>query len=146
MRAVVDTNVWISALLNPRGAPAQLLAALRSRLFTLIISQPLLDELVEVLSRPRIRHKYRLTEQDIEDLLATLRAGEMVEVTGTSRIVRDPDDDMVVETALVGRADALVSRDDDLKGDTQLVQVLAALDITVHSVQHFLDALGMRNT
>ncbi len=54
MRAVIDTNVWVSALLNPSGHPAQLLDAFRKNSFTLVISRPLLEELARVLTRPRL--------------------------------------------------------------------------------------------
>ena len=49
MRATIDTNVWISALVNPAGAPARILAALQAERFTLVTSEPLLAELERVL-------------------------------------------------------------------------------------------------
>jgi putative PIN family toxin of toxin-antitoxin system len=51
-RALVDTNVWVSALLNPHGFPAKVLEALKTDQFELVLSEPLLAELLEVLSRP----------------------------------------------------------------------------------------------
>ena len=116
-RAVVDTNVWVSGSLNPSGAPARILALLRQQRFTPIVSSPLLDELRDVLGRPRIGRKYGISQADIEDLIALIRrhADEVV-VTGSIRLCRDPDDDVVIETALRGNADVLVTHDDDLKG------------------------------
>jgi hypothetical protein len=52
--AVLDTNVWVSAFLNPVGHPARLIAAGKARQFELITSRPLLEELYDVLCRPRI--------------------------------------------------------------------------------------------
>lgn len=55
LRVVVDTNVWVSALINPHGPPAQVLAALKRNAFEPILAKALLDELVEVVRRPRLR-------------------------------------------------------------------------------------------
>jgi len=64
-----------------------------------------------------------------------------VPVFGSIQVCRDPKDNFIIETAMRGRADMLVSRDDDLKGDEQLVRFLATHGITALSVQRFLDAL-----
>jgi predicted nucleic acid-binding protein len=66
---------------------------------------------------------------------------EAVEVTGAMRLCRDPDDDIVVETALTGPADVLVSRDGDLKGATDLAQRLSERGVAVLTVRQFLATL-----
>jgi putative PIN family toxin of toxin-antitoxin system len=71
-RVVVDTNVWVSALLNPAGYPARVLAALRARRFILVVSQAMLDELRDVLLRPRLTRKYGITEADADELSEAL--------------------------------------------------------------------------
>jgi uncharacterized protein len=141
-RVVVDTNVWVSALLNPAGAPARVLAALEARRFILVLSEPLLIELAEVLARPRIVRRYHITQAMADAFVARLRRrAVIVPVIGTLTLCRDPDDNVVIETAAVGPADMLVTRDDDLKGDADLVRVLAAGGIEVLSVRRFLAAL-----
>ncbi len=141
-RVVLDTNVWVSALLNPRGYPAQVLTALVSGRFTLLISTPLVDELAEVLARPRIARKYGVTQTDIDELVTLLRGrGIEVTVTGSIHLCRDPDDDIVLETAFRGKADTMVSRDEDIKGDAELGTLLQAAGIEVLSVARFLAAL-----
>lgn len=52
-RAVVDTNVFVSGLINPEGFPATVLKALRSRQFVLISSPAINEEIIAVLNRPR---------------------------------------------------------------------------------------------
>ena len=52
--AVIDTSVWVSAFLNPDGYPARLTKAGRTGNFLIVSSLPLLDELHEVLLRPRV--------------------------------------------------------------------------------------------
>ena len=143
MRVVVDTNVWVSAVLNPAGPPAKVPAALSHGTFTLVTSEPLLAELAEVLARPRFAQRYGVTGSDISSLLGLLRErAEVIPVTGTVRLCRDPDDDVVIETARNGAADTMVSRDDDLKRDWELVRLLAAEGIEVLSVRQFLDRLA----
>lgn len=65
VRAVVDTNVWVSALINPSGAPAEVLTAYRAGAFTLVTSEEMLAEVGEVLARPRIARKYGIEAADI---------------------------------------------------------------------------------
>lgn len=100
-------------------------------------------EVAEVLSRPRFVERYGVTDADITELVALLRErGQAVLVSGTIRICRDPDDDVVLETAQNGGADALVTRDDDLKSDWDLIQLLATQGTQVLSVRRFLAALA----
>lgn len=143
MRAVVDSNVWVSALLNPAGPPAAIRTALQNGKFTLIASEPLLAELSLVLWRPRLVRKYGVTPASRAALITLLlERAEIVPVTGTVRLCRDPNDDQVIETALNGRADVLVTRDDDLKGEAELVAVLAARGLAVLTVRRFLELLN----
>lgn len=142
MRAVIDTNVWVSALLTPTGPPARVLAAYRAARFSLIISDPLVTELASVLTRPRIAVRYSVTLERVAALLALLqRDAIQVPVHGIVRISRDPDDDAVIETAIRGEADVIVSRDDDLKYDPAVAALLAVRGIRVHTVRHFLELL-----
>ena len=147
MRAVIDTNVWISAVLNPIGPPAAVRAALQRKQYVLVISEPLLTELALVLARPRFARRYGVTSEDIIELVALLRArAETTAVSGTLQLCRDPDDDLVIETALNGRADVLVTRDDDLKGAADVAAVLARRGIAVLTVRRFLTALETEET
>ena len=73
--------------------------------------------------------------------LTSSASAHVVLVFGTIRVCRDPSDDVVIETALRGRAAVLVSRDDDRNGDPQLFEFLSILGISALSVQRFLDAL-----
>jgi putative PIN family toxin of toxin-antitoxin system len=115
LRAVVDTNVLVSAVIKPRGATGPVLRHLRNADFVLIYSEPLLTEVADVLNRPRLRDKYGLTPQDVETVVALiLFRGEAVVPTRRITQVRDPRDNMVLEAAVDGRADVVVSGDNDL--------------------------------
>ncbi|MFZ2362005.1 MAG: putative toxin-antitoxin system toxin component, PIN family [Anaerolineae bacterium] len=140
--ALVDTNVWISALINPHGYPARLKNAWLDGKFQIVVSVALLDELTDVLSRPRIRNKYRLKTEEIGEFLRLIAEKSItVTTTGTLRLCRDPDDDLMLETALNGNAIFAVSRDDDLKRDQELISRMLEQGIEVLSVQRFLDRL-----
>lgn len=140
--ALVDTNVWISALINPHGYPARLKDAWLDGKFQIVVSVALLDELTDVLSRPRIRNKYRLQTEDVGEFLRLIAEKSItVTTTGTLRLCRDPDDDLMLETALNGNATFAVSRDDDLKRDQELILRMLDQGIEVLSVQRFLDRL-----
>jgi putative PIN family toxin of toxin-antitoxin system len=75
----------------------------------------LLDELSDVLQRPRLRLKYSLREEDIEALIKLLLLlGEAVEPAQRITACRDPKDDKVLEAAVEGKAQFIVTGDKDL--------------------------------
>ena len=91
MRAVVDTNILISALIKPQGTVGPMIRHLRDGEYTLVYSTPLLDELIEKLALPRIRHKYRLEKPQTEALIALIALrGELVAPHRKVTICRDP--------------------------------------------------------
>jgi len=140
---LLDTNVWVSAFINPHGYPAKLKDAWVNNRFQVVVSMPLLDELADVLSRPRIRDKYRLDADEIAEFLHLLAVhATRVMPTGDLQVCRDPDDDLILETALLGHAKYLVSRDDDIKRDQDLMAQMEAHDVAVLSVQQFLERLA----
>jgi putative PIN family toxin of toxin-antitoxin system len=142
VRAVVDINVWVSSQLSRLGVPARVQQAYRDGKFTHITSEPLLADLASVLSRPRIAQKYHVTTEDIADLTRLLQNGSViVPISGTVRVCRDPDDDVVIETAIRGRADVIVSGDADLLEDPNVAAFLSDVGIAVWNARRFLQAL-----
>lgn len=142
LRAVIDTNVWISGLLTRSGPPARVREAFQAGRFTLVTSAPLLDELAAVLHRPRLRDHYGVTPRDAAEYVALLRQrAVLVPVDGNLRLCRDPDDDLLVETAIAGRAQALVTGDGDLLRDAQVRDVLRRHGVTCCPPAAFLDCL-----
>ena len=142
-RALVDTNVWVSGVLNPTGPPARVFLAFRAGLFLPVVSSPLLNEIHEVLHRPRIRPRWRMTPADVDELLALVEdRSVMAFPTGEVHLCRDPDDDLIIESALLGKARYLVSRDDDLKRDWDLIGHLEQRGVEIISVARFLGRLS----
>jgi len=109
IRAVLDTNVIYAGLRSSTGASRRWLEAVFSGQVAMLASVPLFLEYEDVL----LRHTECLTPnpQDVEAFLATLAAFvEPVEISYLWRPqLRDPKDDMVLEAAVNGRADVLVT-------------------------------------
>jgi putative PIN family toxin of toxin-antitoxin system len=111
IRAVLDTNVVVSALLFD-GQASRLLALWQQRRFIPVISRPILQEYLRVLAYP----KFKLTAQEVRDAIEQLLP--YAEVASPSRrlrvIRRDPDDNRFLECVVAAKAQYLVSGDDDL--------------------------------
>ena len=99
----------------PHGTVGPVLLRLRRGDYMLLYAHSLLEELVDVLNRSRIRQKYGLTGQDIETVISLiLLRGEAVVPQEHIVICRDPRDDKFLEVAVSGKADVLVTGDEDL--------------------------------
>jgi putative PIN family toxin of toxin-antitoxin system len=116
MRAVLDTNVFISGLLVPAGVPGQVVAALRRGDFRMVTSEPMLDELGVVLAYPKLQKRIRWNAEDIARYLTLLRfEADVVSIDQeTVEVPSDPADTIILRTLLAGEADFLVSGDEDL--------------------------------
>lgn len=110
-RAVLDTNIFVSGLISPQGFPGVILKALRSKRFTLLSSQPINEEIIEVLNRPRIRDRYGLGDRIFDVSFILWEVAELVIDLPEVRACSDPDDDKFLAAAVGGRADYLVSGD-----------------------------------
>lgn len=114
MRLVLDTNVVVSALLWD-GNPRRLMRAGRAEGVRLFTSAPLLAELTEVLLRPKFERKIAaslLSVDQLVDLYTELAA--LVRPASVPRIAPDPDDDVVIGTALSAKAHFIVTGDGPL--------------------------------
>lgn len=142
VRAVIDTNIWVSAILNPHGFPARIRKYFEHGTFQVIVSESILEEIADVLNRPRIKVKYGIRDSDIHELLILIEErSEHVILLGNVNICRDKDDNAIIETAITGMAEYLVTRDDDIKFDREVVSFLAKHSISVISISKFLDAI-----
>jgi len=115
MRAVVDTGIFVSALIRRKGTIGAVLGALRAGQYTVIYSTAILVEIIDVLGRDKFRIKYHIEPDDITALINLIRLrGELVIPSQTIAACRDPKDDKFLEAALAGAADCIVSGDADL--------------------------------
>jgi len=111
MRVVLDTSVLVAGVRSARGASRRLLLGVRDRRFTPLVSVPLVSEYEAVLLRPEHLAAAGATEAEmlalIDDLLT---AAEAVDRHYLVRpLLRDPADHHVIETAVNGWADLLIS-------------------------------------
>jgi putative PIN family toxin of toxin-antitoxin system len=122
MRCVVlDTNVLVSAVINPRGTPAQVLGAWRAGRFVLAISVAILEEVDRVLHYPKVTRFHQWPEERLRTLLEDLaHLAQLAHRTPGTREVRaverDPTDNRFLECALEGQAEFLVTGDQHLLG------------------------------
>lgn len=111
-RYVFDTNVIVSALLFNASKPGlAFVQAVDSG--TILASAELLTELNDVLSRPKFGEYIERAERE-RFLGAFVREVRFVEIRETVRACRDPKDDQVLELAVNGRADCIITGDTDL--------------------------------
>jgi len=137
IRAVLDTNVLISAILVTGGIPARILRAAFSVVFLCFASEPIVSEVLTTLGRERIRRKYQLDPARISQVRMFLESRPVVvpitmDIHGAAT---HPEDDLILETALSARADYLVT------GDRQLLALEEFQGIQIVSPREFLAIL-----
>lgn len=111
MRIVLDCDVLVAALRSDQGASRQLLLAALDKKYELLLSVPVVIEYEAVLTRSAHLDAAGLSVKDVVAIIDALVAvGEPVRLSFRWRpILIDPEDDMVLETAVNGRADLLVT-------------------------------------
>lgn len=110
-RVVIDTNLWISFLLTRELAKLDML--LSEHRTILLLSQELLEEIVEVAGRPKFRKYFDLS--DLTDLLVNLKLkAEFIQVISQINSCRDDKDNFLLSLAVDGAATHLITGDKDL--------------------------------
>ncbi|AFL84634.1 putative toxin-antitoxin system toxin component, PIN family [Belliella baltica DSM 15883] len=110
-RVILDTNLWISFLISKRQKELDIL--LESGVVTLIFSQELLEEFLEVSERPKFKRFFK--KSDIKALLNQIETfGELIRVESKINECRDPKDNFLLSLSVDGKADFLVTGDSDL--------------------------------
>jgi putative PIN family toxin of toxin-antitoxin system len=135
VRAVLDPNILIAALLSPSGVPAQLVGRWLGGEFELVVSEALLAELERALAYPKLRG--RVAAHDAAEFVSLLRHGAILapDPPNAGRRSADPGDDYLLVLAESEHA-ILVS------GDQHLLTL--ADDLPIQTARAFLDTLGDR--
>lgn len=113
-RVVIDTSTFISAAITG-GIPAAVLDTVYMREYTLLFSFETYNELYEVLHRPKFNRYVDLGERR-KFLESVQEVAEWVSVSSNIRMCRDSKDDKFLAVALDGKADYVISSDQDLYG------------------------------
>jgi len=110
MRLILDTNILLSALLSPGGAPAKLLHAWERKTFTLVACDALITELREVSGRPFFRARLRASTAEL--LAAGIREFSLFfRDIPSGPVAPDPKDSYLLSLAQASHADFLVTGD-----------------------------------
>lgn len=112
---VLDTNVYVSGILTTSTPPAKILHAWETNVITLVLSEPILSEIKDVLTRPYFARHLKWTREQLNQYIDDLRLVAVV-VHGTTPVTvcRDPKDNMILSAALEAGADYIVSGDEDI--------------------------------
>ena len=132
MRAVLDPNILIAALLSRTGTPAQLVSRWLAGQFELVASEELLAEFERALAYPKLRT--RISPDEATAFVAILRSGAVLAADPAEppRLSADPGDDYLIALARQQRA-VLVS------GDQHLLKL--ADEMPVETARGFLNKL-----
>ena len=129
MRAVLDTVVFVRALINPKGRWGRLLFELSDR-YVIILSPDMIKEILSVLYRPALRERFPAMAEpaELERVLSLLEQAEVVEPDQQLAVCRDPSDNKFFECAVAGGADYIVSEDRDILdvGEYECIKTVSA--------------------
>ena len=133
---VLDTNVWVSAMVWG-GLPASIVKAAEDGKVLILISEEIAEEISRTLAYPRLRETYEEAGVKREELMeAVLRIGSLVKVEARLSILReDVADNKFLECAVDGGADYVV------RGDSHLLELEHYQRIRMLSVRRFCELL-----
>jgi putative PIN family toxin of toxin-antitoxin system len=131
VKVVFDSNVYVSAFALPGGVAERALDAAMEGAFQLVLSRPILREVLGVLSRKFARAPEEIARTAI--FLASV--AEMVAPTGTVHVLEDEPDNRILECATAARADLIVT------GDRQMLLLGTWDGVPIVSLREFVDRL-----
>ncbi|MBF0456822.1 MAG: putative toxin-antitoxin system toxin component, PIN family [Nitrospirae bacterium] len=113
IKAVIDTNVFVSGIISPKGSPYKLLDAALKGQFRVVTSFSINREILNVIHREHIYTKYHLNEDILNGITSFLYEGTVItdEAINVKHIKADPADDKFLSCAIEGEADYIVSGD-----------------------------------
>ena len=119
IKVVLDTNIFVSGILNSKGAPGQVLKAWQENKFVLTTSKPIIKEIKQVLNSAKIQEfliKHKVVKEDLNDFFSTLSFNALVVKPSFKLdiIKEDPADNKFLECALMVKAEYIVSGDKHL--------------------------------
>lgn len=139
-RLVIDTNILISAIIVAGSKQDNLLKLWQDDYYSLIITQELIEEMIDVCSRAKFKEKYKLFSEKAAELIDNLKLSAELVIPIPERELsihcRDPKDDKLLACAIGGNATHLVTGDEDLlilRGNSKLG------DLAICTTKAFLD-------
>ncbi len=136
LRVVLDTNVLVSSVIT-LGKPRELLGIIARREATLLLSKEILNEFMKVMKRRKFTEF--VTEEQVKRFVESIeRITEFVEPESDLEVVEDLKDDIIINTAIDGRADLIVS------GDHHLLSLKEFRGVKIASVDGAIRTLKKR--
>ena len=140
LRVVVDTNVVISGLLALKNSPSsKILAAIRHQTMILVTSPQIIEEIEEVLYRPRIVALTKITKEErkafIDGLIARsdVTAGKQL----ATSVSRDSKDEKILACGREGKAEYIIT------GDQNLLEIATYEGIPIVTPREFIEKMGL---
>ena len=132
MKIVLDTTILVRANEHSHGLARELLTTIVASKHTLLLSNEMLHELAKVLRYPRLQTFYDLPENLLFEYVSFLRrSSEIVTLDPlVTAPIRDVSDVIVMQTAIIGEADILCTKDDDFF-EEPASEYLSKMGITV---------------
>jgi len=113
IKATIDTNVLISALLIKKGNPRKIFNSFRKKKYELAISPLIFAEFLKTLEKPKI--KKFIKPEETKELIKYLEIyAQFFEPEEKITACRDPKDNIILECAVAGKVDFIVTGDKDL--------------------------------
>lgn len=136
MKVVLDTNIWVSAIIWG-GIPDRILLLGETQSITISMSQELLNELERTFSKSKLQPKLQALDLTVSSVMNLIRESVIVypidEITVPN--LRDPDDNIVVATAIAAQADVMIT------GDRDLLVLETYQGISIMTAKDFLQSL-----
>ena len=133
MKIVIDANIFVSSYFWG-GNPRKILERIITGLDELYISQEILNEIKDVIGRPKFHagiNEVKLYIDSIEEIAIKINVKEKIR-TGS----RDQDDDKYIECAVSGDVDYIIS------GDTDLLEIKEFKNIKILKAKEYLDIVN----
>jgi uncharacterized protein len=139
MRVTLDTNVLVSAFISKQGNPARILEIVTTfDEISLVLSKEILTEFKDVLNRTEVSERFHYSQKDIEDYATAIRdVATIIDIQSKFRIMKeDPKDDIILQTAVDGKVDFLIS------GDRHLKQIKEFRNVRIVNPKQFLSIIA----
>jgi hypothetical protein len=138
IRIVLDTNLFVSALLKPGSNPDLILHSVKDEKVLLLMSDSICHEISRVLTYPKIRKRLTASDEELKNFMQLLGAVAII-TPGTLNLPplnADPDDTKYLVCAVEGHADFIVS------GDHHLTDLVMYRGIPVVTPTDFIQILS----
>ena len=137
-RVVLDTNIFLRSLIREGNICSKIIGLWKNEKFILITSKDIINEIADVLRRPFLVEKYGYDLVKLETLIDLIfQKAIFVEPKFSLTLCRDPNDDIFVDCAILGKVHYLVSEDKDIIDDENLKKQLFEYSIFVKTALEF---------